>query len=147
MDGLQIEMTPQRKNFLEKFAALLILREHTSLDLRSSQAAMEVILNFHRHPIKQARYPSFPLNLLLLNLSTVTSKLSSGIWKKLYSRLFQATAPIMIIINPLPVPPGTARDTVPRDFILLWSTMQSLSRWPHNWCVFVYLSHCSRLKK
>ena len=56
MDGLQIEMTPQRKNFLEKFAALLILREHTSLDLRSSQAAMEVILNFHRHPIKQERY-------------------------------------------------------------------------------------------
>ena len=56
MDVLQIEMTPQRKNFLEKFAALLILRERTSLDLRSLQAAMEVILNFHRHPIKQERY-------------------------------------------------------------------------------------------
>lgn len=70
MNTLGIHMTLRRKQFLRRFQVLLILRGFETLDRRSVQSAMEVLINLRRHPIKQHRCPYSLRSLLAPYTST-----------------------------------------------------------------------------
>jgi hypothetical protein len=57
MEDICLPLTLPRKVFLRRFDALLTLRGFSSIDCRSVQSAMEVLLRFRKDPRKQTRYP------------------------------------------------------------------------------------------
>lgn len=56
MSGLDMELTDLRRTFLQRYEALLALREVSLDNLGPRQAAMEVLLNLWRHPERQDCY-------------------------------------------------------------------------------------------
>ena len=56
MEDICLPLTLPRKVFLRRFDALLTLRGFSSVDFRSVQSAMEVLLRFRKDPRKQTRY-------------------------------------------------------------------------------------------
>jgi hypothetical protein len=56
MISINMQLTPLRELFLRRYEALLVLRGVCPYLLGCRQAAMEVLLNLSRHPIRQQNY-------------------------------------------------------------------------------------------
>jgi hypothetical protein len=78
MSGLDMELTDLRRIFLQRYEALLALREVSLDNLGPRQAAMEVLLNLWRHPERQECY----LRAIISKIRVMISEhLSAGIGK------------------------------------------------------------------
>jgi hypothetical protein len=76
MSGLDMEVTPLRRIFLQRYEALLALREVSLDNVGPRQAAMEVLLNLWRHPQRQESY----LRAIVSKLRVlINEQLSAGI--------------------------------------------------------------------
>lgn len=65
MRGINMPMTEAREVFLRRYEALLVLRGISPYLLGPRQAAMEVLLNLARFPVRQTRY----LKAVIRNIS------------------------------------------------------------------------------
>jgi hypothetical protein len=65
MEDICLPLTLPRKVFLRRFDALLTLRGFSTIDFRSVQSAMEILLNNRKDSHKQKRYRPGCIGLVL----------------------------------------------------------------------------------